>query len=354
MKDPVEVGKDSEPLGGIWQSVLDAMPGPVCVVDGEGRIIYANPAMATLCGCGVPGAILGKPGGEALESLPFEVQDSLFAALREKKKVKVTVSWEGGENEPVVLDGEAFFIPLSNAGLPPAAALTARVLPGKVPGRETMAIEASRRKGRELLSVVRHDILNQLTILIGFLQFSEDFIDDPQVREFLAKEETAGHTIQALIEFTRDFQDIMIEDPQWIPVHSLVRSATLMTDPGGVRVEAAIAPVEVFASPLLKHVFFTLIKNAIDHASGLSRITLSDKKEGPDLLLVCEDDGPGIPEAEKNVLFDRGHGRNKGYSLWLSKEILAITGATLQETGREGFGARFEIRVPEGMWRSGA
>jgi hypothetical protein len=35
----------------------------------------------------------------------------------------------------------------------------------------------------------------------------------------------------------------------------------------------------------------------------------------------------------------------------LNKEILAITGITIAETGEPGKGARFEMTVPEGEWR---
>jgi K+-sensing histidine kinase KdpD len=38
--------------------------------------------------------------------------------------------------------------------------------------------------------------------------------------------------------------------------------------------------------------------------------------------------------------------RNRGLGLFLAKEILSITGLTIQETGVPGKGARFEIQVP--------
>lgn len=344
------VGKNGPNAWCIGNDVLDAMHEPVCVVDGEGFVIYANPAFATLCG-GIPDEFVGKPAGVVLGVLPAGVADSLFEALREKKRVRVTVTWDGKGTGPLLLDGEAFYFPLTGQESSPAAAWTARVLPGKVPEAEIAAIAASRRKARELLAVVRHDILNQLTILIGFLQYSEDFVEDSQLREFLGKEEAAGQAIQAQIEFTRDFQEILTEDPRWIAVTPAIRSAVIMTDAGNYGIETGMRPIEVFASPLITNIFATLIKNAIDHATGLTRITFSELVEGSDLLLVCEDDGPGIPDSERKTLFDRGHGRNRGYGLWLSREILAISGATLEEKGREGCGARFEIRIPEGMWR---
>jgi hypothetical protein len=55
--------------------------------------------------------------------------------------------------------------------------------------------------------------------------------------------------------------------------------------------------------------------------------------------------------AEALRLFMKGFGKNTGPGLFLSREILAITGISITETGEPGSGARFEIRVPEGESR---
>jgi signal transduction histidine kinase len=68
--------------------------------------------------------------------------------------------------------------------------------------------------------------------------------------------------------------------------------------------------------------------------------------------LIIEDDGVGIPAGDKSRIFERGFGKNTGLGLFLTKEILAITGITIRETGIPGSGARFEITVPKGTWRT--
>ena len=54
---------------------------------------------------------------------------------------------------------------------------------------------------------------------------------------------------------------------------------------------------------------------------------------------------------EKAKVFDREFGKNTGLGLFLSREILDITGITITETGEPGKGARFEMVVPDGAWR---
>jgi signal transduction histidine kinase len=69
------------------------------------------------------------------------------------------------------------------------------------------------------------------------------------------------------------------------------------------------------------------------------------------MLIVVEDNGVGIPVDDKEKIFEKGFGKNTGYGLFLVREILAITGLTIRETGFSGTGARFEIRVPEEGYR---
>ncbi|HOT04067.1 MAG TPA: ATP-binding protein [Methanolinea sp.] len=353
MKEGAGSNGEGGAMEALWRNVLEAMPGLVIVVNAERKVLYVNPAMADFCNRDDAAGFTGRPADEVLAPLPFEVQRALHSVLRTGSQVSSCITWSEREKGPVILESIAFPISLPGKGPLAAAAWTASVRPAEAPDQEGLAIEASRKKTKDLLSVVRHDILNQLTILIGFLQFSEDFIDNPQVREFLAKEEAAGQVIQALIEFTRDFQDLAVEDPRWMALDSIVASARERVDTRGVSIVTDLGATEVYASPLIRHVFLTLIKNALDHAHGLTRIAISAEKGERDLVVACEDDGPGIPEAERKTLFDRGHGRNRGYGLWLAGEILSITGASIREAGRMGGGARFEIRIPQGMWRDG-
>ncbi len=63
--------------------------------------------------------------------------------------------------------------------------------------------------------------------------------------------------------------------------------------------------------------------------------------------IVCQDDGEGIPVAVKEKIFQQQYYKNTGVGLYLSREILAMTGISITETGNEGQGARFEIHVPD-------
>jgi len=83
----------------------------------------------------------------------------------------------------------------------------------------------------------------------------------------------------------------------------------------------------------------------------VTTVSISTRKDGDRLVILVEDDGAGIADDEKERIFERGYGKNTGLGLFLAREILAITGISISETGVPGKGARFEITVPEGRWR---
>ena len=80
-------------------------------------------------------------------------------------------------------------------------------------------------------------------------------------------------------------------------------------------------------------------------------IQISSQIAEEHFMLVCEDAGTGIAADDKKRLFTQGFGKHTGLGLFLTREILSITGITITEAGEPGKGARFEITVPKGAYR---
>ena len=119
-----------------------------------------------------------------------------------------------------------------------------------------------------------------------------------------------------------------------------------------VHVEPDPADPEVYSDPLFDKVFYNLIDNALRYGGDqMKTIRVSSQESDTSLVIVCEDDGVGITVEDKKKLFRKGFGKHTGLGLFLSREILSITGITITENGEPGVGARFEMTVPKGMWR---
>jgi len=207
-----------------------------------------------------------------------------------------------------------------------------------------------------LSGITRHDILNQLTILKGYQELSKEHLADTGYSDlifskYLEKESAAAETISQQIKFTGDYQNIGIQSPRWQNVKTTFIHSIQNLNPGNVKIITDVAGIEIYADPLLEKVFYNLVENALNYGEKLTKITLSFRKCDGLLILVLEDDGIGIPENEKENIFNRKYFRNTGLGMFLSRDILSITRIEIKETGIPGEGARFEITVPIGMYR---
>jgi PAS domain S-box-containing protein len=213
------------------------------------------------------------------------------------------------------------------------------------------ALILANKKLNLLSSITRHDILNQLTALYGYIELSNMVVKDAMMKRFIEPEKNITHTIRRIISFTKDYQDVGIKRPQWQNLHSLIFVLAKTVELQSVNLIIELDQLEVYADPLLETVVYNLLENAIRHGRPLTYIRFSYHLVDNGCLILCEDDGVGISARDKDTIFKRGFGKHTGFGLFLSKEILGITGFSLKETGTPGKGARFEIFVPEGAFR---
>jgi signal transduction histidine kinase len=168
----------------------------------------------------------------------------------------------------------------------------------------------------------------------------------------MEKEETAVRSIEDQIMFTRDYQDLGIAVPEWQNVNTSVQKAVAGLPMRDILAEADRSDLEIYADPLFGKVFYNLIENALNYGGAkMKTIRVSSEVSEREMIIVCEDDGAGISLDDKKHLFTRGFGKHTGLGLFLTREILAITGITITENGEPGKGARFRITVPEGAYR---
>jgi PAS domain S-box-containing protein len=203
-----------------------------------------------------------------------------------------------------------------------------------------------------LSKITRHDINNQLTLLQGYLKILEKKLPDPSFSAHFNKAITAAQNISSMIRFTREYEEIGVNAPVWQDCRALADAAAAQITPGDIRVKNDLpAGTEIFADPLIVKVFYNIMDNSVRYGRKITTIRVSVQESGDDHLIVCEDDGDGVPADEKERIFERNFGRNTGLGLFLSREILGITGITIRETGVPGEGARFEIIVPKEAYR---
>jgi K+-sensing histidine kinase KdpD len=176
--------------------------------------------------------------------------------------------------------------------------------------------------------------------------------DQTTIHRYTSRALEACSQIEATIGFTREYENFGIVTSGWQKVHETIEAAEHQVSLGTITLENQIPEdLEIYADPIIRKVFVTLLENAIRHGDKVTKIRFFCNVKEKNLILTCEDDGVGIPDNEKKLIFDHGYGKNTGLGLFLSREILSITGLSIHETGEFGKGARFDIEIRDGKYR---
>ncbi len=213
------------------------------------------------------------------------------------------------------------------------------------------ALDLANRKIGLLNDLTRHDIANRLTVLRGRVKRARMASEDPRVIRELEEVEIAGRDIFNYLEMARMYQDMGLAFPQWQSLHSLLDYGRISRETRDLKISVDSPHLEIFADPLCPRVFENLIDNSLRHGNTVSEIRITTKETDAGLIILLEDNGRGVPGHEKESIFEQGVGKHTGLGLFLSREILSITGISIRETGIYGSGACFEMSVPRGAYR---
>lgn len=200
-------------------------------------------------------------------------------------------------------------------------------------------------------SVTRHDVLNQLTAVSGYTELLEMLLQDPQMKSYIEKERFAIDKIRRQFQFAKDYQNLATEPPTWQSLASVVRRASDLVNLKEATLKETGVSGDVIADPLFEKAVAQLLDNAVRHGGNVTGIQISVSEAGNDAVFTVEDNGTGIPAENKEKIFERGFGKHTGWGLFIVREILAVTGMTIAETGEPGRGARFEIHIPAESYR---
>lgn len=210
-----------------------------------------------------------------------------------------------------------------------------------------------RRKLELMGKITRHDVMNHIMVLQGFLDLSYD-AGVPISDKYYSRMSQSMEKISALYSLQRDFEALGSSASEWINTQdAMSRAQELLDERIGAIIVQADVKVSLWADHLLEKVFYNLLHNSMVHGERVSRIILKSQVRNGELLLDFIDDGIGIPVDDKNSLFSLGFGKSFGQGLFLVKEILATYDMVIEEIGEPGKGAVFRISVPPRHWMKG-
>ncbi len=323
------------------QTLIEHLPDYILLYGADGRILYINPLAAAALGYDADEMI----GTDLLGYVAEEYRDSIQKkiGLRLHKLhiplYEIEIISKTNERFSVLIKGALIRYHNRDAVLLVLTDITERKA-------AEIALHNANKKLQLLSGITRHDIQNTLTVLQGYLSLVIDVIDDSDLTKYLDEIKCAADAIEEQIAFTSQY-DACGANIRWQTISECLPDLP----PGTITIRNDCTGLSILADPILRKVFSNLLDNTLRHGQKTTQVHLFFEIKDDECRIIWEDDGIGIPDDQKEMIFQRGVGKHTGFGLFLSREILLISGITIQETGTYGEGAQFELYVPKGMWR---
>lgn len=211
---------------------------------------------------------------------------------------------------------------------------------------------------RRFVDDAGHELRTPITVIRGNLELLSD---DPEERE-----ETLHLVRRELDSMSRIVEDLLAlakaEQPDFISPHPIdlpefieeleTRARALGDRP--LTVEAPDPIVFLGDSQRLHQAVMNLIRNAYEHTPADAKVSLAAESDGTDLRIQVSDTGPGIPEQERSVIFERfARGRvgrrtttGAGLGLPIVAAIARGHGGSLEVESGPGSGTQFTMIIP--------
>lgn len=342
--------------------IIEFLPDATFAIDREGKIIAWNRAVEIMTG--MPKALMLNQGNYEYALAFYGERRPMLAGLIVNNEQQIEEKYPQVRREPGKLLSEVY-LPHFHAdrGVHLRFSATALVdAEGNVTGaiesvrdisEQVMtesALEKTSNRLNTLAGILRHDMSRKLAVLYGQLRLGVMKFRDPEIISFIADLKESANGITRQIDISREFRDIGVTPPAWIPVQDAISEAISHLDFGNVTFHAWTERLEIFSDPHLPTVFYHLLHNSLKEATGATKIVITYQIRESGCAIIIEDNGIGIPDQVKGSLFVQRED-NYGRGLFLTSEIVSLTGITLRETGVYREGARFELVIPSEGYR---
>ncbi len=342
---------------------VEQSPATVVITDTTGKIEYVNPKFIRLTGYTPEEAIGQNPRVLKSGETPPAVYEELWKTILSgkewhgefhNKKKNGELYWESALIAPVK-DG--------SGKIKHFVAVKEDITERKLADQE---LKEAKMQADLYLDLMGHDINNLNQIALGYLELANEKSMDKELRECLSKPLDAINNSTYLIDNVGKLQKVKSGElkTELIDLNDILTMIqaqySKIPDKDVTITFTPRNKSTVMANGLIKDVFSNLAWNSIKHSNGASvRINLGLERQQKDgnayYKVIVEDNGPGIPDIQKDKIFARFQRGNtkasgKGLGLFLVKTLVNnFKGSVWVEDRVQGDhtkGAKFVVLLP--------
>ncbi|MEZ0329108.1 MAG: HAMP domain-containing sensor histidine kinase [Dissulfuribacterales bacterium] len=232
--------------------------------------------------------------------------------------------------------------------------------------QDITAVRKADAHGKELVANVAHQLRTPITVIRGYAEtlLDNESCDESALRRFL---EVILRNSKRLSRFIEDILTISMLDNKGITQKEPMEIAELLAAAIEMTMEEARAKgvkidvenkvsndVVIYASSLMEQAVFNVLHNAIKYTPSNSTVRVLAAANHQRVLLSITDQGPGIPQEMRRLIFDRffriasgPQPAGSGLGLAIAKEVITAHGGRIyvENEGNAG-GSTFVIELP--------
>jgi PAS domain S-box-containing protein len=359
--DERELARREEQL----RTIVDTVPYPIFLKDGDGVYHLANEAAA---------AVIGRPvsmveGGSDTDFFGPEAAAEINAV--DRRAIDGALSTEPFIETVRHPDGEERVYQSRKIRTPAAETDEPLVLGVAVDVTDLKATEAALQASKEELevrytqleffdSLMRHDVLNALTVVRLTAELLAEDGPDEATRADAALIVDWSDDIAQLIGRIRSVVDALTDDEPLLRAVDVDATLTPELDrlrsayPAATVTASVEAGATVLAGDLLGEVLGNVVRNAIVHSDRPApTVDVAVTRADGTVRVVVADDGPGVPDDRKAAIFRRGETSHvkhsgSGFGLFFVDATVSSYGGSVRVEDNAPRGARFVIELPDG------
>lgn len=336
----------------LYESVVEGVNDAI-VISRDGEFVFANSQSHELFGYG-PGELVGTVIEEVIDPA-----DRAMVAERGSRRLDAEQPEPLSRYEVRFLtrSGDRIVGEVNSRVIRYEGDLATLVAVRDVTEQYEERLEARNEELEALNRVVRHDIRNDMTVILGWAELLENHVDGD--REHLEKMLSSGQHVVELTDIARDFVETLTSDVE-PELRAISLRSTLSTELDHVRefypdasfvVDGTLVDADVRANEMLSSVFTNLLRNGVQHNHDPEPgVTVSTEVEDGDAVVRIADDGPGGPDDVKEQIFGKGEkGLDRdgtGIGLYLVRTLVGQYGGTVHVEDNESSGAVCVVRLP--------